>query len=407
MPSRAEAALDAMSEERHFLSALAAAQAEEKLPKVTWALYLMAAAVLAFIAWAAWAQVDEVARADGRLVPDGRDQVIASLEPGLLAELLVREGEAVKKGQALVRLDPTRVEAAQQEGQLRKLALTATAARLRAEANGAALKFPDSLKDAKSLRDAETEAFESRRRLLDEGVAGMNRSLGLLQRELDVARRMAQQGLMSDVEVMRLTRQVNELQLARGERLNRFRQEAAAELVKVGNELALLEESLVVRRDQLARTTLESPVDGVVKAVKIGTVGGVVASGAPILEISPLGGRLLVEARVRPRDIGFVAIGQHAEVKLSGYDYNTYGGLQGKVEFISPDAVGDADKGAENAYYRTLVVGDRKGLKQRGDQPLPLIPGMAAVVEIKTGQRSVLSYLLRPMLKSQEALRER
>lgn len=396
-----------LSEERRFLSALAAAQAEEQLPKVTWVLYLLLAFVIVFVGWAAWAQVDEVARAEGRLVPDGRDQVIASLEAGLLGELLVREGEAVKKGQPLLRLDPTRVEAAQQEGALRKLALTATTARLRAEANGTALKFPDSLKEAKALREAETEAYESRRRLLDEGLAGMNRSLGLLQRELDVARRMSAQGLMSDVEVMRLTRQVNELQLARAERLNRFRQEASAELVKVGNELALLEESLVVRQDQFERSTLESPVDGVVKTIKISTIGGVVPSGAPIMEISPLGGRLLVEARVKPRDIGFVAVGQAAEVKLSGYDYNVYGGLHGKVEFIAPDAAGDADKGAENAYYRTLIVSDRSGLKQRGAQPLPLIPGMAATVEIKTGQRSVLSYLLRPMLKSQEALRER
>lgn len=396
-----------MSSDQQFLSALAAAQVDEKLPKVTWVLYLMLALVIAFVAWAAWAQVDEIARADGRIVPDGREQIIASLEPGLLGELMVREGQQVKAGQPLVRLDPTRIAAAQNESELRRLALTATAARLRAEANAQPLKFPELLKDAKALRAAETEAFESRRRLLDESLSGISRSMALVQRELEVAKRMSAQGLMSDVEVMRLTRQVSELQQSRGERANRFRQEASSELVKVQNDLAMLEEQLVVREDAMQRTVLSSPVDGVVKSIKISTIGGVVSSGATIMEIAPMGGRLLVEARVKPRDIGFVSVGQKAEVKLSGYDYNVYGGLHGSVEFISPDAIGDADKGAESSYYRTLVVSQKNSLKPRRGEPLPLIPGMAATVEIKTGQRSVLSYLLRPMLKSQEALRER
>lgn len=396
-----------MAQDREFMSALAAAQVDEALPRATWALYLMAAALLAFIAWAAWAEVDEVARAEGRIVPDGRDQVIASLEPGLLGALLVKEGETVKAGQALVRLDPTRVEAAQNEGELKRLALMATAARLRAEANGTALQFPPELKDAKALREAEAEAFESRRRLLDDSLAGLSRSAGLVQRELDIAQRMAAQGLMSNVEVMRLTRQVSELQLQRSERVNRFRQEASSDLVRVQNELAVITEQLVVRDDQLQRTVLTSPVEGIVKAIKINTLGGVVGGGAPIMEISPTTGRLLVEARVKPRDIGFVRVGQKAEVKLSGYDFNVYGGLHGRVESISPDAIGEPDKGADAMYYRALVVSEKNTLRPREGQPLPLIPGMAAQVDIRTGERSVLSYLLRPMLKSREALQER
>ena len=390
-----------------FLSAIAAAQVDEKLPKSTWVLYLMLAFVACFVAWAAWAEVDEITRADGRIVPDGKEQLIASLEPGLLGELMVKEGQTVKQGQALLRLDPTRMAAAQNEGELKSASLSATAARLRAEANGTPLKFPASIRSAKALMAAETEAFESRRRLLDESVAGINRSVALVQRELEMARRMAAQGLMSDVEVMRLTRQTSELAQQRAERINRFRQEAASELVKVQNDLALLQEQRVVRDDQMQRTVLTSPVDGVVKSIKINTLGGVVASGAAIMEIAPMGGRLLIEARVKPRDVGFVAVGQKAEVKLAGYDYNVFGGLHGRVEFISPDALGDADKGAEATYYRTLVVSEKSTLKPRLGQALPLIPGMAASVEIKTGQRSVLSYLLRPMLKSREALRER
>lgn len=395
------------SGEDQFLSAIAAAQVDEKLPRVTWVLYLLLALVIVFIAWAAWAEVDEITRAEGRIVPDGRDQVIASLEPGLLGEMMVREGDQVKKGQSVVRLDPTRIEASQNESELRRKALTATVARLRAEATGGALVFPPELKDAKALRAAETEAFESRRRLMEDSLAGANRSIGLVQRELEMAQRMSAQGLMSNVEVMRLTRQVSEMQGSRTERINRFRQEVSAELVRLQNELAMLDEQLVVRNDQMERTTLTSPVDGIVKRVYMNTVGGVVGGGTPIMEISPMGGRLLVEARVKPRDIGFVSVGQGAEVKLAGYDFNVWGGLHGSVSFISPDALGDADKGPDSTYYRAIIVSERNELRPRHGQPLPLIPGMAATVEIKTGQRSVLSYLLRPMLKSREALRER
>ena len=390
-----------------FLSPLAAAQVDEALPRSTWVLYLMVGFVVCFITWAALADVDEVARAEGRIVPDGQIQIISSLEPGLLGELLVREGELVSKGQELVRLDPTRMEAAQNEGQLRRLALLAMASRLRAEALGSEPKFPSELADAKRLTDAEMEAYRSRRKLMEEALAGMANSMALVNKELGVARQMAAQGLMSNVEVMRLTRQLGEMQVARQERINRFRQEATSELVKVQNDLAAVEEQMVVKDDVLKRTVLSSPVDGVVRSVKINTVGGVVTTGAPILEIAPMGGRVLVEARVKPRDIGFVGIGQKAEVKLSGYDVNIYGGLSGRVDYISPDAAGESEKSAEAGYYRVLVVSERNTLKKLKGKQLPLIPGMAATVDIRTGERSVLSYLVRPMLKSREAMTER
>lgn len=393
--------------EQQFLTPLAAAQVDEPLPRVTWVLYLLLALVAAFVAWAALAEVDEVARADGRIVPDGPTQVIASLEPGLLGELMVKEGDVVAQGQELVRLDPTRVEAAQNEGNVRRLALVAMTTRLRAEANGSELEFPAELKDSPRLVKSEREAYQSRRRLLEETLSGMSNSIGLVQKELTMARQMAAQGLMSDVEVMRLSRQVSEMQQSRQERVNRFRQDASGELVKAQNDLAALDEQMVVRSDQMKRTVLTSPVHGVVRNVKINTVGGVVTSGSPILEVAPMGGRILVEAKVKPRDIGFVGVGQKAEVKLSGYDFNVYGGLHGRVDFISPDALGESDKGADAAYYRVIVVSERNTLKKSKGQVLPLIPGMGATVDIRTGERSVLSYLVRPLLKSREALRER
>lgn len=393
--------------EGQFLSPLAAAQVDESLPRVTWVLYLLAALVIAFVIWAAMAQVDEVARAEGRIVPDGQTQVIASLEPGILGALLVKEGELVVKGQELVRLDPTRVEAAQNEAQLRRLALLATRTRLRAEANGTELNFPPELAAQQSVIENEREAYKSRRRLLEESLSGMASSLALVQKELNMARQMAAQGLMSHVEVMRLARQVGDMQQARQERINRFRQEASGELVRVQNELAAIDEQLVVKDDQLRRTVLASPVNGVIKAIKINTLGGVVTSGAPILEVAPMGGRVLIEARVKPRDIGFIGVGQRALVKLSGYDINVYGSLEGRVHYISPDAVGDAEKGAEAGHYRVLVVSEINRLVKVNGRDLPLIPGMAATIDIRTGERSVLSYLLRPLLKSREAMSER
>jgi len=215
-------------------------------------------------------------------------------------------------------------------------------------------------------------------------------------------------GLMSDVEVMRLQRQVNDLNLQVQERINRFRQDASGELVRVRTELAQIEEQMVVKQDVLSRTILKSPVRGVVKNIRIGTLGGVVQAGAPIMEILPLGQRILIEARIKPADIGFVQKGLHATVKLSAYDYFIYGGLEGVIDYLSPDALGEETKatGADSTYYRALIRSDVSTLQKNG-KPLSVIPGMTATVEIRTGERSVLQYLVMPLIRSQEAFRER
>lgn len=393
-------------EEAMFVSAAVSAQIDEPLPRATWAVYLMLVVLVVAIAWSAVAKVDEITRSDGKIVPDGKEQIIASLESGILQALLVREGQQVEAGQELAHLDPTRAEAQQNESQVKRLALLAQVARLQAEVNGRAPVFPPEVQASPQLAQAELESFEARKRLMEEGVVSINRSIGLLEREQRLSQDMANRGLMSDVEVMRLTRQVNELQQQRAERISRFRQEASGDLVRVKNELAQLDEQMVVRHDAMSRTVLRSPVKGLVKNIRMNTVGGIVGSGAPVMEIVPLGPRVLVEARIKPRDIGFVAVGQSAKVKLTGYDYNVYGGLEGKIEVISPDALADTDKGSEGGYYRAIVSAESNSLRMKG-QPLPVIPGMTATVEIRTGERTVLSYLLRPMLRSQEALRER
>ena len=388
-----------------YIGSVQAAYLQDPAPAAMWAVYLLLAAIALAIAWAGFAQVDIVAKASGRVVPDGREQVIASLEGGIVRELLVREGQEVTEGQALAMLDPTRFESQQAESTAKKLALLGTLARLQAEANGRPLQFSEDIPEA--VVEAETESHAARQHALNEAVETNGRSAALLQKELGMAQAMSSRGLMSEVEVMRVRRQLNDLQLQTQERINRFRQEAAGEMVRVRNELALLEEQMVVRDDALRRTTLVSPVNGVVKTLRANTVGGVVQPGAPVMEILPLGPRVLVEARVKPADIGFVRTGQQVRVKLSAYDFTIYGMLEGTVVSISPDAMGDPDKAAtEGTWYRAMVRAVPDGLQKAG-KPLSVLPGMTGTVEIRTGQRSVLAYMLRPMMKSQEAFTER
>ena len=393
--------------DRPYLSPLGAAQTLEPTPGAAWAIYLMLLAVASAIGWAAFAQVDMITRADARVVPDGREQVIASLEGGILRELLVREGEQVAAGQELAQLDPTRVEAQQNEGQAKRSALRGAIARLQAESSGRVLQFPDDLLTAKDVVAGETASYQARARALNEAVAMNRRSLALLERELVVADAMASKGLMSEVEVMRVRRQANDLNLQTQERINRFRQDASAELVRLQTELSQVQEQMVVRKDVLARTALKSPVRGLVKSIKAGTVGGVIAPGAPVMEIVPIGEQVLVEMRIKPADIGFIRVGQAVQIKLTAYESTVYGNLKGRVTSISPDALGDAEHGGANAtWYRAMLSADASTL-EAGGQPLTVLPGMAGTAEINTGERSMLSFLLRPMLKAREAFRER
>ena len=389
-----------------YVTAVNAAQVLEPAPAALWAVYLLLVAIGVALTWAALSQVDIVAKANGRIVPDGREQVISSLEGGILRELLVREGQQVSEGQALALLDPTRFEAQQAEGTSKKLSMQGTQARLHAEAYGKPLVFPEHLPE--EVVKGETESYEARQRALNQAVDTNRRSTALLARELAVAESLSAKGLMSEVEVMRVRRQVNDLELQTQERINRFRQDAASELVRVRNELALMEEQAVVRDDALRRTTLISPVRGVVKNIRANTVGGVVAPGASLMELLPLGPRVLMEARVQATDIGFVKVGQPVKIKLTAYEYTQYGVMQGTVLSISPDAASDPERASspEGTWYRAIVRADGSTL-QHGDKALEVLPGMTGSVEIRTGQRSVLGFLLRPMVKTQEAFRER
>ncbi|WP_395699049.1 HlyD family efflux transporter periplasmic adaptor subunit [Aquabacterium sp.] len=394
-----------------YVNPLTAAHVAEPMRAAHWAIYLMLAALACAVGWSTLAHVDIITRADARVIPEGREQVIASLEGGILRELLVREGQQVHAGQELALLDPTRLEAQQNEGEAKRLALRAAIARAQAESTGRALSFPPELKNARVAVAGETESYQARQRGLQESLAMNRRNLALLEKELQVAETMSAKGLMSEVEVMRVRRQVNDLNAAMEERVNRFRQEASAELVRLQTELAQLGEQMVVRDDAVKRTVLRSPVNGLVKVIRANTIGGVVSAGSSVMEVVPIGERVLVELRVKPGDIGFIQLGQKAEVKLSSYDFAVYGRLKGQVTTISPDVLGDTERqatpgAADATYYRVMVQADRSSLKV-GSKPLPVLPGMTGTGEINVGERSVLSYLMQPMTKAQQVFQER
>jgi len=392
-----------------FMSGVRAAQVVEAAPQVTWVLYLMAAALAATLAWAALARVDEVTKADARVVPEGREQVIASLEGGILRELFVKEGEQVEEGQDIAELDPTRFKTQQAEGAAKILAMKAQIARLTAEAFGRPLAFPPELEAAPDVAQGERDSYLARKRANDDALGSNQRGMEMLRRELQMSEAMSAKGLLSEVEVLHLRRQINDMALQSEDRMNRFRQDASSELTKLRTDLAALQEQQAGRQDVLERTMIRSPVRGIVKNIRVNTLGGVIGGGAPIMEIVPIGKQSLIEARVKPGEIGFLQVGQAAKVKLAAYDFALYGAVDGKIESISPDALGDPERAVgsvDPTYYRVMLRVDNNTLHEKG-KTLPLLPGMTGTVEVRIGERSVLNFLLRPMLKSKEAFRER
>lgn len=387
-----------------FLRDARAAQVTDSNPLAGTSLLLMLLVLVAGYRWADSAMLDEVTRGEGRIVPSSREQVIQSLEGGILSELSVREGDIVEKDQVLLRIDDTRSGASLREGQSQSTTLRAEIARLTAEASGTAPQFPADLPAA--LREAERKLYASRVNALHESVASLQNNQRLAEEELAMTEPMVARGAVSEVEVLRLKRELIDLEGRIQERRNAFRTEARSMLAEKEAELASIAEVLTAREDQVNRSVIRAPVRGAVKNIRISTLGGVIGPGEDIMEIVPLEDRLLVEAKIRPADVAFLRPGQSATVKLSAYDYSIYGGLRGRLEQISADTI-DEETNPNESYYRIYVRTEAAELRGR-DGPLPIIPGMTATVEVLTGHKTVLEYLLKPVLKVRDgALRER
>lgn len=433
--------------ERDYMPELAGATLQESPSLSRLTVWLAAILLLIALVWANFAVLDEVTVGEGKAIPSSKVQVVQNLEGGIVTEIFVREGQMVDKGATLLRLDDTRFKSNKGESEADRYALTAQVERLSAESEGRPFvlssevraKAPQVAEDEAALYDSRQRRLASEKQTLNEQLRQKTQELaefrskvdqyrsavGLLQQELDMSSPLVSKGAISPVEILRLKQrsveargQLNATNLAipRAEAAiaeirskiqesdASFRSDAAKELNDKRTELSKITATSIAIDDRVNRTTVVSPVRGIVKLLKVNTIGGVVQPGSDLVEIVPIEDNLLIEAKVRPQDVAFLHPGQTAMVKFSAYDYTIYGGLKAKLELIGADTVTD-DKG--NAFYLIQVRTDKNHLG--GDnKPLLIIPGMVATVDIITGQKSVLDYLLKPVLKARtEALRER
>lgn len=394
-----------------------------------------------FLLWASLAQVDEVTRGDGKVIPSSKVQVITAADPATVSEILVRSGQRVHKGQLLVRLDNPESESQLGQIQAETESLQARAARLTAEGTGqnVACKGSDCAGE-QALQAARESALRSKvaaaqatadqaRRDAGEAaatIASLTNSLALAQHQVQMMEPLAAKNIVPQTDLLEKQREVVDIQgriaaareqqgkalaavreaEAQASQANyEFKQQALDERSQVNAKIAVNEQSLRGAEGKLSRTEIRSPVDGVVNDVQVNTIGSYVQPGQKIMEVVPLGEKLLVETRVKPSDIAFIKVGDRALVKVTAYDFSIYGGLEGRVVQVSADSIYD-DKEKE-AYFTVIVETDKSYLMASG-HPLPITPGMMTNTQIITGRKSVLTYLLKPALKARsDALRER
>lgn len=407
--------------------------------------------LLGFVAflgiWAHYAEIDEVTRGEGKAIPSSKLQKVQNLEGGIVSELFVREGQVVEIGAPLLRLDPTRFESNVGETDADRNAMQLRVERLSAEVDDRPLVVADALRAAAPAQAASEEAlYLSRRQQLNNEVGGLEQqlvqrrqelqefiskqaqfrnSLQLLRQEIGISEPLVAEGAISRVEVLRLRRAevetrgqldattlaipraesaIKEVEQKIAETRSRFRSEALAQLNEARTDLNKAEATGKALEDRVKRTLVTSPVRGIVKQLLVNTIGGVIQPGSDLVEIVPLDDTLLVEARIRPQDIAFLHPGQRAMVKFTAYDFTIYGGLEAELEQIGADTVTDEDG---NSFY-LIKLRTRKSHLGSDEKPLLIIPGMVASVDIMTGKKSILSYLLKPIIRARaEALRER
>jgi adhesin transport system membrane fusion protein len=400
-------------------------------------LWLSLFIVLALIVWAALGEIDEVVRGQGTVVPARQVQVVQSMDGGVVEEILVRPGEVVEMGQVLLRVDPTRFTSSLGENQAESFSLKAKAARLEALATGKPFEAPDdALSQAPELVEMERRLWEAktqelrttlsiagdqltqRQQELRETQANRDQaasSCGLTSRELAVTKPLLKSGAVSEVDLLRLQRDVARYcgeQRAASAQLDRIRSaiqeaeskiqeaeqnvrnQARVELSDTRAKLSTLEQGQLALVDRVRLADVRSPVRGTINTLMANTVGGVVQPGKDILEIVPLDDTLLLEVQINPKDIGFLSPGQKAEVKFTAYDFAIYGGLEGRIEQIGANTIKDEK---DNSYYIVKVRTERAYV---GDDARPIIPGMIAEVHVLTGKRTLLQYLLKPVLRA-------
>ncbi len=362
----------------------------------------ISALLVGFIAWSQWAELDQVTRAPGKVVPFARVQIVQSEQDGAITQIAVREGEAVTAGQLLVELDQVQLEAAVRESRVKVAALESRMARINAELFDRPLSFPSSLDEFADFVANQRQLFQRRRAALQAEISTLNRLAELQQQELDLNLPLLDTGDVARSEIIRMRRVVVETRGQISNVRSEYIRDLQAEFTQTEEELAASRQQLARTEDSLRASTLSAPTDGIVKNIRFSTIGGVVRAGEEVLQIVPIGEKLIIETRVPPRDIAFVKVGQTARVNFDAYDSAIYGSATGNVVFISPDTLTEqAENGSSETYYRVNLEVDTASMRQvEGRELINLQPGMIATAEILTGKSTVWAYLTKPILRT-------
>lgn len=362
--------------------------------------------LILFAIWASFFSIDEVSKGNGKVIPGSKEQVIQSLDGGVLESIHVKEGQIVNAGDILAQLDAVRTTSTFEEYEAKYHALLAQQARLKAEGNSIPLVFPDELDRFPELVKAETRLYTSRKLQFEDSVKNINDAKLLINNELSINTRLAQQGASSTVDIIRLRRQLVDLNMKESDLRANYYVKSREELSKVSSEIASLVHGLRGRQDLVSKSTLRSPVRGIIKDIQINTIGGVIPPNGAIMNIVPLDDTLLIDTQISPRDIAFIHPGQKARVKITAYDYSIYGDLEGEVMSISPDTIKDERK-PDEVYYRAYIQTNGDYLLNKHGKKLYISPGMVATVDIVSGHKTIARYLIKPFNKVNEALKER
>ena len=361
-----------------------------------------------FLMWSKDAYLEQISHATGSVIASAKTQSIQTAIDGVITEVLVHEGEQVRKDQELVLLNKQQNQAAFEAINGKVAALKAALTRLKSEVYGVALKFPDELKDYSEFVSTQTELYHRRKKALNDDIFALNESLSLTQSELNLNLPLLKTGDIGATEIIKLKKQIADMKGQITNKQNRYFQEAQVELTKIEEDLSIKLQELEDKKVNLEHSVIYAPMDAIVKNIIITTKGAKVRPGDVILELVPSSDKLIVEAKFHPRDLSFIQIGQKAAVKLDAYDYSIYGIFHGIVKYISPDALIEKTQKGEEFYFRVQIELDTKELITKNGRKIEISPGMTANIDIVTGERTVFDYLAKPIVKTMsESFQER
>lgn len=387
-----------------FRSAQASEMEKRRLDKELrgsrWVLWAVFVSLVSFFSWANFSEIDQITRAPGSVIPSSNVQIIQSKDGGVLEQLPISVGEIVDQGQIVAQFDKTNAEADYQEAKAQVAALSAAMSRLTAELFGTVPDFSDLANEFPHFIKSQKLLFDRRQSAKREEIANIGSILALVQEEIQMNEPLLARGDVSKTEILRLQREEAELVAQRGKISNDYFQSTQAEYNETEEEFERVSQLLIQREKQLQATTLTAPVKGIVKSIRLTTVGGVIRPGEDVLEIVPLEDDLLIEAKVAPQDIGFLRVGLDVSVKIEAYDYTIYGDLDGVLSYISADTLDEDTQKGDIPFYRVHVRTQGRKFSGRPDADLQILPGMTSTVEVKTGKNTVLSYLIKPIIKT-------